>query len=620
MPGDCGLIGHIAGTIVQDGWNKWVGYASEAIDDTQESLDALNLVDLSAIPLEIDYEIPTSLSVPFQKPASPDSPDLEYVEPQAPADPNLDPIGTPVLDALNLTDPDEPALSLPPAPNYLAKQAPSDAPALTEVTLPDAPAVTLPDEPVMRNIILPQAPVIQLPTFDKEAPAANIAEPQNTFSFVEELYQSNLLDKVTAKISEWLDGGTGLPDAIWQNIWEKNTEREDENGKKAVREATEEWAARGFTLPPGALTARVDDVRQQVLEAKNTASREVAIQAATMEVENLRFAVGQALALEDNLQSAHLQVQARALQAAQTTVEMSIAIFNAKVQLFNANIQAFSAEAEVYRTRLEAAIKELEVYRLTLEGKRIEGELNRQEVEIYTSRLQALNVQVDLYRTQIQAAQTTVDVDKAKIDVFKTRVEAYGEEVRAKTSEFQAYGEQIQGELAKVQIYEANVKAYAARIDAWKSKTDGTIAQTKLLYDGEDLKLRKYAAQLESYRAKIAAEVGRIEASSSIFDGESKMYVAELSAESARVESEDKQFALAMNSAQIEANIELKKAETNIAQLQRIAELQMEQLKTMATVQSSLAAGAMSAVNLSAGVTEGVTNSTGCTTNYSYSY
>lgn len=618
MPGNCGLIGHIAGTLVQEGWDKWGQYAANAIQDTTESLEDLQLVSLTPLPLNIEYSVPSSLSTPFQKPTTPDDPDLTYTAPQAPADPAIDPVTVPVLDSLALTDPVAPAVSLPNPPQYLNKQAPSDVPVLSDVTLPDAPTFNQPDEPALRNIVLPQAPTIQLPTFDKEAPVANIAEPQNTFAFVEELYQSNLLDKVTAKVSEWLDGGTGLPDAIWQAIWEKNTEREDQNGKKAVREASEEWASRGFSLPPGALSARIDEVRQQVLEAKNTASREIAIQAATMEVENLRFAVGQALALEDNLLSAHLQVQARALQAAQTAVEMSIAIFNAKVQLFNANIQAFSAEAEVYRTQLEAAIKELEVYRLTLEGKRIEGELNRQDVEIYTSRLQALNVQVDLYRTQIQAAQTIVDVDKAKIDAFKTRVEAYGEEVRAKTAEFQAYGEQIQGELAKVQIYEADVKAYASRIDAWKSKTDGTIAQTRLLYDGEDLKIRKYAAQLDAYRSEVQAEVGRIQASTSIFDGQSKMYVSELGAESARVESEDKQFALAVNSSQIEANIELRKAEVNIAQLQRIADLQMEQLKTMASVQSALAAGAMSAVNLSAGVQEDASNSTSCSTSYSF--
>lgn len=618
MPGQCGLIGHIAGTIVSDGWDTWTQYANEAIDETNATLALLNEVGLTAVPLNIDFDVPTNLSTPFQKPDSVEVPDLTYNEPSAPADIPLADVTVPVLESLEITAPTEPSVSLPNSPSLLNKQAPSDVPVTTNVVLPDAPVQNFPDDPVLRKIVLPDAPSYTLPTFDKDAPVANIAEPTATFAFVEELYQSNLLDKVTAKISEWLDGGTGLPDAIWQSIWEKNTEREDENGKKAVREATEEWASRGFDLPPGALSARVDEIRQQVLEAKNAASRETAIQAAQLEVENLRFAVGQALALEDTLLSAHLQIQARALQAAQTTVEMAIAIFNAKVSLFNANVQAFQAEAEVYRTQLEAAIKELEAYRLTLEGKRIEGELNRQEVEIYTARLQALNVQVDLYRTQIQAAQTIVEVDKAKIDVFKTRVEAYGEEVRAKTAEFEAYGEQIKGEMAKVDIYDASVRAYAARIDAWKSKTDGTIAQSRLLYEGEDLKIRKYAAQLDAYRAKIAAEVGRIEANSSIFDAQSKVYVAELGAESARVETEDKQFNLAMQSAQIESNLELKKAEVNIAQLQRIADLQLEQYKMMATVQSSLAASAMSAVNLSAGVNENASNSTSCSTSYSF--
>lgn len=617
MPGNCGLIGHIAGTLVDQGWTRWSNFASEAIDETNEHLDALNSVSLTPVALDIDFETITSLSTPFAKPSAPVAPDLNYVEPNAPADASLGDVSVPVLAALNLTAPTEPALSLPIAPDVLGKLAPTDVPDITALDLPTAPVLNLPDSPTLRTVLIPDVPDLTLSKFEEEAPTADILEPDSSFVFVEELYESNLLDSLQGRISEMLAGGTGLPDPIWQAVWEKNTEREDKNGVKAVREVTEEWAARGFSLPPGVLTTKVQEVRQQVLEAKNTASREVAVQQAQMEVENVRFAVAQALALEDTLMSNHLQRQARALQKQQVMSELSINIFNAKVQLFNANVEGFRAKVEVYRTKLEGETKELEAYRIELEGKRIEGELNRQEMEIYMARLQALNTEVTLYRSQIEAVQAIAETDRIKLDTFKTRVQAFSEEVGAKTAEFQAYSEQVKGELAKTQVYDSQVRAYGSRIEAWKTHTDGQIAQTKLQYDAEALKLGKFGAQLDSYKAKVAAEVGRISAGATVFEAESKLYAAELGAESARVETEDKQFALAVEEARARTSLELKKAEVNIAQAQRIAELEQEQLKTIAGVQSSLAAGAMSAVNLSAGVNESASNGTSCSTTYS---
>jgi hypothetical protein len=617
MPGNCGLIGHIAGTIVSDGWNRWSRYANDAINDTHEFLEELDAVTLTAVPVDMTFTVPASLSTPFAKPDAPDAPDLTFHEPDTPADVLLDAVSIPVFEALNVTAPLEPSVNLPQPPTRLAKSAPSDAPVLSDPDIPVAPTLTVPDSPVLRTIILPTAPDITLPTFDKGAPEFTFTAPSTGITFAEELYSSHLLDTVTDRVTTMLAGGTGLPDAIWRAIWEKNTEREDQNGVKAIREATEEWASRGFSLPPGALTARVAEVRQGVAEAKNTVSRETAIQQAQMEVENIRFAVTQALALEDTLLSAHLQRQARALQAQQVTVELAISLFNARVQQFNSQLEAFRADSEVYRLQLEGEMKELEAFRLTIDSKRVETEINRQDVEIYTSRLQALNTQIQLYRGEIEAVQASVDVDKARIDTFKTRVEAYSEEVQAKTAEFQAYAEQIKGEMAKVDIYDSTVKAYASRIEAWRSGNAGKIDQARLQYDAEELKIKQYASRLDGYRAKIAAEASRIESGSKVYDGQSRLYTAEIAAESARVESEDKQFALGVEKARAETSLELEKAKVNIAQLQRIAELEQEQLKMMAQVNSSLAAGAMSAVSLSAGVNEQASNSTNCSTTYS---
>ena len=61
MPGNCGLIGHIAGTIVQDGWNTWNQFATDTVEDVNNTLQAVEQLGLTEVPLNINFEVPTSL-------------------------------------------------------------------------------------------------------------------------------------------------------------------------------------------------------------------------------------------------------------------------------------------------------------------------------------------------------------------------------------------------------------------------------------------------------------------------------------------------------------------------------------------------------------------------------
>jgi len=82
------------------------------------------------------------------------------------------------------------------------------------------------------------------------------------------------------------------------------------------------------------------------------------------------------------------------------------------------------------------------------------------------------------------------------------------------------------------------------------------------------------------------------------------------------VASEDKQFALALERADKEYNLQLKQAELNIEQALRLAALEKENLTSMAQVQSSLAASALSAVNLSAQVGSSDSYNKSCSESY----
>ena len=94
-----------------------------------------------------------------------------------------------------------------------------------------------------------------------------------------------------------LNGGTGIPANIEQQIWDRVRDRESIQAKQNIDNATHEWAGRGFTLPQGALVARVQAAQQDQIDKVSQAERDHAIKAMEIEIENIRFAVEQAVKL-----------------------------------------------------------------------------------------------------------------------------------------------------------------------------------------------------------------------------------------------------------------------------------------------------------------------------------
>lgn len=607
--------------LVEDGWDRWADFADQAFKDAQSYVAELGDFTAQPVTVTVDFDIPDDLGAPFQKPTAPEDPQLELESVDGPGTLDIPDVTTPDFGDAPTDDLTKPSLNIPAAPDALSASAPSSAPSIADVTIPAAPDVTLPTVPTLEDIDLPTVPTITLPTFSAELPDdSGLVAPGDAFSFSEDDYSSTQLTALQSKISEMLSGSVGIPAAIWDQIWDRARTNEQKTAQAAINAAAEEWAARGFSLPPGALDARIREAQQNVQNAANQLNREIAIQQAQMEVENLRIAVAQGIALESRLIQLHEGQAQRALAAAQFAFEATVNVFNAKVGLFNAQLQSYSTQAQVYRERVQAELANIEIYRAQLEGQRIIGELNQQEVEIYNARIRALNTQVELHRAQVASVQAQVDIDKTRIDSFRALVEAYGEQVRAKTAEFQAYGEQVRGELAKADLFRAETDAFSSRVEAYRTRTQALNEQARLEVETNDLRLREFAARVEKYRADLQAEVNRVSSGVQIYNGKAQVYSAELGAENARVASDTRQFQLALEKGRAEAELSLKQGEINIAQVQRLLDLERRSKEVVASVQSQLAAAAMSAVNLGATISSSDSVSKSCSTSYNHNF
>lgn len=537
-------------------------------------------------------------------PAVPAAPDINFPLIDAP-----DPLVLASIDAISPADApaftlDAPVVQILDKPSALAVTAPGDAPSIADVALPSAPTIFLPDAPLMELIALPMAPELNLPTFAGTAPdGSGLAVPTVGFVWDEDYYDSTLLDDATSRLTTMILGGTGLPPAIEQAIWDRSRVREDVIARKATQEAYEEFSARGFSLPPGALAGRVSEVWQKNREATSTLSRDIAVKQAELEIDNLKFAVSTGIQLEGQLMTYAGQRAARALDAAKTTVQVALDIFNAGVALYNARLQGFQTEAAVFRDLIQAESIKLDQYRTEIEAQKLIGDINLQAIQIYKTRSEALMIAVDLYKAQLDGVKTGVEVDRTRIEGFRATVDAYKAMVESKTSEYQAWGQSIQGEVAKVSAYEAQARAFGTLVDAYKTGETVKIENMRAQISGNEMLVKAFGAEVDYMAEKIKAAVAEVDSGVKVYDGQARVYGAQVGGEQARVQALAEQVRLIIASGTADAELKLKAADMNVQQLTRQALLEQEGRKSAASVASQLAASSMSAFSLSAGVT-----------------
>jgi hypothetical protein len=515
-----------------------------------------------------------------------------------------------------LFDETEWALSFPEKPTVPAVPAPGDAPEVGDYVIPEPPEVTngdivIPDPPTLRGITLPDPPVIDLPVWDVLAPDdTNIDAPSGSFSWAEDAYSHALLDKTDSTISWMLDGGTGIPDSIWNMIWDRAREQLSEERERAIEEAIERWAARGFSVPGGALNKQVDMVIERFDKLSAEQLRETAIKQAQLEVENLRFAVESGIKLESVLIDLWNKVQDRALSAAKAVYDVAIAIFNAKVSKYNADAQVYATKAQVHKTLIEAELANLEIYKAELEGQKLIGDLNQQDVAIYATRIDAMTKLIGIYVAQIDAVKAQVSVDKARIDAYAAEIGAYGERIRANLAEYEAYKIQVQAESSKTDLYKTQVAAFTARVDAWDKKQRNELAADDIEIKELQGATAAYDVSLKELDARIKQEIARVDTVYKDNENDIKAYDLMIKYAQMKGDIQTKVEELRIRDA---ADLQLRKylAELDIAVKQADLQnrLQIDALKAAAQVQSQLAAATMSAVNLSASMSDSFSSS-----------
>lgn len=171
------------------------------------------------------------------------------------------------------------------------------------------------------------------------------------------------------KLNDWIvNGGTGIDPTILNQIWDRQRRSEDVLAQRERDAAVDAEARRGWSLPQGATQNRIFMADQAVINRMADLNRQITIDEATREQENIRFAI-------QTVVTATLQVHSAAVQFVEATIRgkllglqnvqelgsVAARFYEQSVNYFNARVRAEALNQDYERMAQARSTSEKEV-------------------------------------------------------------------------------------------------------------------------------------------------------------------------------------------------------------------------------------------------------------------
>lgn len=530
-------------------------------------------------------------------------------------------------------------LSLPVRPNAVLPTAPGDPAALVVPSYPSAPTL---DEPSLPDLLAVELPTLIEPDLSgidaliaalrEEKPDSPVAPTLTDFATEAARYYALTDSQLTAfigrcpalaslspRLAELLSGQSiGVPAAVALGLRDRAFAAEDRQAVQAEQEALTDWLARGFTLPGGALEAKLALVRQLNRDKKAQLNRDLWLEEAKLEIETLRFAIQQGISYEGILRESWGKLYDIARVMAISGIETALKSLEASISLYRVQIDAWKTEFDTIKDQLQIELAKLEVFKSELEGQKLVFQINQQSVDLYTAQWNALNSKIGLYKSRVDAANSMLQGELAKLEWAAKRVQIYTSKVGAYESEWRAYGEGVRAESAKIELYKGQVEAFSTRVGAYKTQVDAIKTVADL--DVTDIKtqLEAWQARAEHYKTKLSTELGRIDTLVKSAGVDVEVFKAKGEIENNYAGFQAKKLDYSANTDRLNFEEAAKAADLAMTRQIELSKLGLSALDATARAGSQLAGSAMSALNVHAGLSASSSEQWSESHNYNY--
>ena len=368
------------------------------------------------------------------------------------------------------------------------------------------------------------APVVAI--FDKAYNAALPVMRQNIDRQVEAFIDrfapgsTERLIELEQLMDDYLDmsreNNTGLPEAVEQGIYDRGRARSRKEGKATVDGAFKEIAARGFTLPTGAVLAAIRDAKQAEADKNSEAALTIMIQQAELEQKNIQFAISTATQLRLSVRDAAINyaqnlvaINGQAAEYANKIADTLVSTYEEYRKHYSMQLEYLRIVADQYQLEINVALATIEIYKTEMEGARLESGLQKDEIDIYNSKINAEESKVRMYAEQIRALAVELQRRGLNVEMYGKDVQAYSVQASVKESETKIYeatlrGDQaaIDAELSKMQSYSIKASAMNSQANAISAITGAKTAQNQSIVDVFESEIKAFEATIRGETAK----------------------------------------------------------------------------------------------------------------------
>jgi hypothetical protein len=614
------------------------GFITTLQDSAGTAMVNASIAVAQAKPALVTYT-PITPPHPYDLTDPPDAPTFDPIDLDLPPDPEpmgeLIVIAEPNTDTAPTLDATAPQLDFGTLPNQLAAFSGSLPGITTEFDFPDAPTDIIIASPNLLTVTAPDAPAKTPIDFNEVAPVIDATAPtdlearmqssyrtasHDTINMVEGYMDSYLtkmnpeyhtqMARIESQLATYLAGGTGLATDVEDAIYARAQAKNDLEAKRVQDAAFADNAARGFTLPSGAMTSALARARQDAANNNAKAANEIVIMQAEMEQKNLQFAVTTSAALRATAVNALLSymqglnsINTMAMDYAKSILSAMVQVYDVQVKAFSLKLDAYKAAATVFEVKSRAAALAVEVYKAEVQAMEGTTHVNRNLVDIYKAQISAKQSLTDLYKTQVEATVSQASLEKLKIDLFQSQVQAYAAQVQAKSAEWQGYQARLSGEESKVKAYATQVDAYNGEVGAFKAKTEGITEQIKAQTARNNAIIQEYTARVNAYETDVKAKAA---VASANIDGQRQVltgYQAQVSFAVAQANLAVEAYKANVDATSLNAktNMDMQVANVNsgLGQMKALTDIHGEILKVYSGPASAAAAGmnSLAAIN-----------------------
>lgn len=496
-------------------------------------------------------------------------------------------------------------------PNQTTYTAPIDIQTNT-IDIPPQRDVTMPTAPTFKDLLFPDVPVVVDKGFDIVVPSMpdDLTEPAN-LSYTEGVYSSDIKVTLFAKVlNDIANGGTGLDVDVEQDIFDRGRSRQKVENERLYNETVNNFSGTGWELPTGVYCAAIAEIQKEISRKNDVLGWDISVLQAELEQKNIQFSVTQATQLEGMLMEFYNQHENRALDAAKATAAMGIQILEALIAKYNAKLKKTEVEGAVLGEWVKFEGVKADIYRTQMEGVKTAASVQDTKAGIYEKQLKAVETIKNMYAIDMESAKLQSQIERDKLEQLKIRTEIYLANLSGEKTKVDIYATMNDAEKTRAGIVSERVRANALRLESAKTKAGIQAQQAENTLKKNQQTLEKFKVELEQRRADIAEELKNAELNVKGFDISATSYNAQLRASEVAYSSRIKEFDNQIAASKIRLEKAVEQLKTITLGYTAIQELKQKGLDGVMGVAAQVGASALSALNVSASISDSVSRQT----------